>query len=811
MAPLEVDPEALDGAGAAVVWFGEGLDSVAAALTTALAGCSGMAGDDPAGAAFGRGYDSSTSTLFEAMVATRNGVCRLGDGMRMSAHNYSVAGALSDISGHSEALAVPPSTGLVSVGSAPSAVGNGSNAPAGWGWVVNHIGMIWPTGDSSRLRAAAAAWNAAGTEFSVNEKFGTAGALGAVRAQQIPEGEVMVAALTDADHGCTTVNRQCAVIATQLNDYATKIDRVHAAILDLLARICDPLTGLKEVWDFLTGEDEDEIEKIASDIRVVVNNFTTEVDALRQQIGTVLSEAATVVTTMSGYAAKEWSQFLHGTQVGRTLDQVGQFGKGFGEEVGGLVEGIWAYGPVRAAIDPDGSEQSWKQLADGMAPLVGLGGEHAPGVGQAWKDLGKEVTHWDEWQTNPAEAAGKSAFDVATLFAPGGIAGAAGKGSRAGADAAEAAAKAGREQAAASRALGDAAKSVEKPGVPAPAPHPPHAGAPSVEPPPSPPDEPAPPKPASAPTDNSLPHGPTESKTPVTAKPAANDAPAPIGPGEPAPVPAASHPPSALVPHSPAVDSHPLEPRPDGGSPVGHPPHSTSHDGVSSHDPHDPHSPGDSSPGEHEHGDHHDHSPQSYTPSDVAVDAAHRTYERAAAAEPQISPAVVDAVRDAGGHLERFDSRLKDIDSLARKLDGELEDVDPSDFGKIHAAENGINDAVRYTAVVPEHGYWSHGDAAIRALEERGLTLKNDPGYWKVPDVYRGRNLTFQTPDGMQFEVQIHTGDSLWAAEETHGMYEEQRLPTTSPARKAELEAMQAEIFNSVPIPDGTPLKWRNP
>jgi hypothetical protein len=68
-----------------------------------------------------------------------------------------------------------------------------------------------------------------------------------------------------------------------------------------------------------------------------------------------------------------------------------------------------------------------------------------------------------------------------------------------------------------------------------------------------------------------------------------------------------------------------------------------------------------------------------------------------------------------------------------------------------------------------------------------------------------------QTPDGVQFEVRIHTGDSLSAAERTHPMYEEQRLSTTSLERKAELEALQAKIFNSVPIPDGTPLKWRHP
>jgi hypothetical protein len=94
-----------------------------------------------------------------------------------------------------------------------------------------------------------------------------------------------------------------------------------------------------------------------------------------------------------------------------------------------------------------------------------------------------------------------------------------------------------------------------------------------------------------------------------------------------------------------------------------------------------------------------------------------------------------------------------------------LKYVGPSDFEEIHAAENSLKDAVRYTAVVPENGYWGHGDAVIRALEERGYTLRDDPGCWKVPDVYRGRNLTFQTPDGMRF-----------AAQQTHLMYEEQRL-----------------------------------
>jgi hypothetical protein len=520
MAPLAVDPEALDGAGATVISVGEGLGSVVSTLTTALTGCDGMAGDDPAGSAFGRSYNTSASKLLQAMSTTRNGLCRLGDGVRMSAHNYSVAEAMSNVSGHSQPLPAPHETGSITAGSAPSAVGGGVAAPAGWGWVSKYIGMIWPNGDSAKLRAAAAAWTSAGTHFEVSEILGAVGPMGCVGAQQIPEGPAITAAFADANRSAAGILQQCATIATQLGTLAAKIDAVHAAILDLLSRICDPMTGIKEVWEFLTDQDEDEIKKIANDIRIIVNQFTSEVDALRQQIATALTEATTILTTMSRYAEREWDQFLHHTDVGRALNQVGQFGKGIGEEVGGLLKDDWTYGPVRAFVDPEGFYKSWKEMIGGMAPLVGLGGDHAPGVAQAWKDFGKNAVHWDEWKTNPAEAAGKSTFDVATLFVPGGgEAAAATKGARAAADAAEAAAKASRGEAAAARALDD----VAIPGAPAPTPHAPHPetppaprpSAPPVDLPPPPterPVAPAPTKPASAPTDAPSPHGPTESK-----------------------------------------------------------------------------------------------------------------------------------------------------------------------------------------------------------------------------------------------------------------------------------------------------------
>jgi len=134
MAPLTVDPAALDSAGAQVATAGEGLGSVISTLTTALSGCTGMAGDDPVGEAFGHSYDSSTAKLFQAMAATRNGLCGIGYGVRMSAHNYSLAEAQSNISGHGNPLPSPPAPSPISASSPPTSVGAGAGPrPAGGG------------------------------------------------------------------------------------------------------------------------------------------------------------------------------------------------------------------------------------------------------------------------------------------------------------------------------------------------------------------------------------------------------------------------------------------------------------------------------------------------------------------------------------------------------------------------------------------------------------------------------------------------------------------------------------------------------
>ncbi|OBF04706.1 NAD(+)--arginine ADP-ribosyltransferase [Mycobacterium sp. ACS4054] len=653
MAPLACDPTALDRAGATVLAAGESLGSVISGLTAALAGSAGMAGDDPVGATVGRSYDGAAAKLIDAMTNIRNGLCSIGDGVRVSAHNYALAEALSDVTGRAGGLPTPQVTAPLIVGpKPPSAVGAGTGAPAGWGWVAPYIGMIWPSGDSAKLRAAAAAWAAAGANFMATETAAGGGTMAAIGAQQIPEGTAINKALLDASEATIDVARQCQTIAAQLSSYAAKVDKVHAAILDLLSRICDPLTGIKEVWDLLTDEDEDEIKRIADDIRTVVDNFAHEAETLGDQINATISAAAAAAEGMARWAGHEWDHFLHGTQVGRVLNHVGQTLKGVGVEGYDYLEGLNQFSLTRLQTDPVGFVKDTVGMVEGEATLAGLGPDGLHGAGEAWKALGKQVTHWDEWASHPDEAFGKSLFDIATLAVPGGPLSKLGKWGR------------GMRDALRGLREGRLPEGVKPPSEP-PRTEPPPAGpkppegsqpAPPGKPEPGRPAPPASGKPAPAPADGPLPHSPTESKPPVGEKHPAGEAPKPIAappeaagkpgasapaeqaplphpkPAEPAPAhvppspggapvpsaglpspPEAPHlptPPSAPMGGAPAEASLPLEDAPHAGEPGARPPEpQLPHDGAPPGDGGDaPHPPsdgppepaaGDKSPGSH--------------------------------------------------------------------------------------------------------------------------------------------------------------------------------------------------------------------
>lgn len=178
-----------------------------------------------------------------------------------------------------------------------------------------------------------------------------------------------------------------------------------------------------------------------------------------------------------------------------------------------------------------------------------------------------------------------------------------------------------------------------------------------------------------------------------------------------------------------------------------------------------------------------------------------RYMERARQAERSISPQVRAAASMAGAELIGFEHRLKSPDSLKRKVATSLRE---------HPGQNadtalaGLGDAVRYTLQLPEGRYTKGVTTASKAL----AAWKNDSAKWSNTwgraEGYKGLNTRWRAPrSGQLYEVQFHTPASKRAQEETHKLYEEQRLPSTSPERKRELQRKQNALFAAVPVPKG--------
>lgn len=175
--------------------------------------------------------------------------------------------------------------------------------------------------------------------------------------------------------------------------------------------------------------------------------------------------------------------------------------------------------------------------------------------------------------------------------------------------------------------------------------------------------------------------------------------------------------------------------------------------------------------------------------------------EQARRAERSISPQVRAAAALSSAELVGFDHRLKSPDSLKRKVATSMKEHPGQ---KVNEALAGINDSVRYTLQWPDGRYAAGVTLASRALSAWGNDSTKWSNTWGRAKGYKAINSVWQAPrSGHRFEVQLHTPASKYAQEATHKLYEEQRLPSTTPERAKELQEQQDAIFAAVPVPDG--------
>lgn len=294
--PIAVAPTELAAAGTGVATASGSLGAQLTQLNTGLAGCGGMCGDDPAGIVTGRAVNDTSHALLEAVTGLVNGTARVGDAIKAAAANHANANAASDIgTGAVAPCPFPAETPAREVVYPPSAVGSLAG-PSFAGIIISLVGAVCPNGHQDRLRAAAAQWRAMSVQCGL-EVSALATASQLVGTQTIDEGSDITAAIDTLSASLTTAQTSCASLASQLSEFAQRLDDVHSALKDLAAKGSNPASLAVAAVETLTGDDD-----LLDDIRTVLSNFGRQASAIGTIIAAEATKAAEVAKTAGRYA-----------------------------------------------------------------------------------------------------------------------------------------------------------------------------------------------------------------------------------------------------------------------------------------------------------------------------------------------------------------------------------------------------------------------------------------------------------------------------------------------------------------------------
>lgn len=414
MTRIDVDPEALAGAGRAISELGDQFAAAVSALSSSLEG-GAPTGLDAAGAAFGLAYQKSAHALMDAGSALVNGSRNIGFGIGMSATNYSHAEAASTVGGGAAPLTAPEKPVDVDAPPCPPSLGGGAPPPFLWTVLQTFIPNTWPDGDAGRVQASAAAWQTFASAIKAAADEMSASSL-TISAQQIPEAGAITTAVSRLATSITDTAGEADKLATQTREFADDVRSTQDAIRDLCDRI-SPSGFFDGITAIFSGDALDEIKQIANDVKQVLENFGRQVDgriSLMQALITAIDDA---VVTLQQHARREFTHYL-GEDVGGALASAFEFQSNLSEGVltAGLesIVDIQRLDPLRFASDPEGAAAAWGGVLDTLkyanpstAALDPIGAfEHG-------KDVVGGILHTENWRRDrPGLGLGGVLFEV---------------------------------------------------------------------------------------------------------------------------------------------------------------------------------------------------------------------------------------------------------------------------------------------------------------------------------------------------------------------------------------------------------------
>lgn len=180
-----------------------------------------------------------------------------------------------------------------------------------------------------------------------------------------------------------------------------------------------------------------------------------------------------------------------------------------------------------------------------------------------------------------------------------------------------------------------------------------------------------------------------------------------------------------------------------------------------------------------------------------ANERAERLIAKAKEKDKTITADLKKAVTQGSGSLEGLEHRIKDQKSLVRKLISKSlqKGISVEEYAKR------VTDVLRYTNVSTADNLTKDYFNIVDYMQEKGYNVVEIGNTFNSSAPYKGINTLLADKTGYVFELQYHTPESIAVKEINHKLYEEQRLDSTSDARKAELTAQMIKNSASIPIP----------
>ncbi|MEN4475850.1 toxin glutamine deamidase domain-containing protein [Mycolicibacterium cosmeticum] len=417
---IEVDPDVLINAGKRVESLGTQLAMLSDSLGAALGG--GIAsGADTAGLSFGLQYGRIADDFAKTLAMAANSYLGVGRMLQATGYNYRNADAASTIGGQGPTGGVGPAPAEKVAADLPTGPNGVMVPPPGKWYLVEPLlqalpglgliagtAMSWPSGHSAMMNVLAAQWRNFSTGFAIFQSELNA-LKPAVAAQHIPEGDKISEAFDNLGTAMSHLTDTATTTAQKISDFAKQVQQVQDAIRRLLDRLS--LSGLWDtVTDFFTGDGMKVLREVARDVSTVLGNFQRQVEGI---VG-LLTELKEVISD----AADAFQKWIRPVLVAQFGDDVGNFLADavtlYTDFQVGVANGlINTVSGVVSMADP----AMWQGLAE-KAWEVANDPSKAPGV---LAEMGKQFIALDQWKgDHPGRGAGEAAFNIGSLFVPGG-------------------------------------------------------------------------------------------------------------------------------------------------------------------------------------------------------------------------------------------------------------------------------------------------------------------------------------------------------------------------------------------------------